>query len=134
MPSLKHRRLRGDMIDTYKIVTGMYGADKETFKTVRKLGTRGCRHKLFKQHAGSFLKQKSFGNINFRDTSSKLRMSICLKPFFMHAGSIEHLIRRFKRYKIMYFIPFCLPVGFQYNRKVHTQLILLLTFSHLMHI
>ena len=31
MPSLQHRRLRGDMIDTYKIVTGIYDVDKETF-------------------------------------------------------------------------------------------------------
>ena len=28
MPSLQHRRLRGDMIDTYKIVTGIYDVDK----------------------------------------------------------------------------------------------------------
>ena len=54
MPSLQHRRLRGDMIDTYKIVTGIYDVDKETFfKPARELGTRGHCHKLYKQHAGS---------------------------------------------------------------------------------
>lgn len=63
MPSLQHRRLRGDIIETYKIVTGLYDVDKETFfKPARQLGTRGHCHKLYKQHAGSFLKQKSFGN------------------------------------------------------------------------
>ena len=31
MPSLQHRRLREDMIDTYKIVTGIYDVDKEFF-------------------------------------------------------------------------------------------------------
>ena len=45
MPSLQHRRLRGDMIDTYKIVTGIYDVDKETFfKPARELGTRGHCH------------------------------------------------------------------------------------------
>ena len=63
MPSLQHRRLRGDMIDTYKIVTGIYDVDKETFfKPAIELGTRGHCHKLYKQHAGSYLKQNSFGN------------------------------------------------------------------------
>ena len=63
MPSLQHRRLRGDMIATYKIVTGIYDVDKETFfKPAIELGTRGHCHKLYKQHAGSFLKQNSFGN------------------------------------------------------------------------
>ena len=28
MPSLQHRRLRGDMIDIYKIVTGIYDVGK----------------------------------------------------------------------------------------------------------
>ena len=51
------------MIDTYKIVTGIYDVDKETFfKPARELGTGGHCHKLYKQHAGSFLKHKSFGN------------------------------------------------------------------------
>ena len=31
MSSLQHRRLRGDIIDSYKIVTGIYDVDKETF-------------------------------------------------------------------------------------------------------
>ena len=63
MPSLQHRRLRGDMIDTYKIVTGIYDVDKKSFfKPAMELGTRGQCHKLYIHHAGSFLKQKSFGN------------------------------------------------------------------------
>ena len=63
MPSLQHHRLRGDMIDTYKIVTGIYDVDKETFfKPARELGTRRHCHKLYKQDAGSFLKHKLFDN------------------------------------------------------------------------
>ena len=99
--NMQHRRLRGDMIDTYKIVTGIYDVDKEPFfKPARELGTKGHCHKLYKQHAGSFLKHKSFGKsltsgINSRDTSSKRRMSICLKTSLMHTGSTESLIRRF---------------------------------------
>ena len=69
MPSLQRHRSRGDMIDTYKIVTGIYDVDKETFfKPVRELGTRGHCHKLYNQHAGSFLKHKSFGNRVVNDT------------------------------------------------------------------
>ena len=63
MPSLQHRRLRGDMIETFKIITGVLNVDKETFfKSSRNVGTRGHCYKLYKQHASTFQKQNSFSN------------------------------------------------------------------------
>ena len=63
MPSLCHRRLRGDMINTYKIVTGSYKVDKSIFfQPARETTTRGHRFKLYKQHARTLGKQKTFGN------------------------------------------------------------------------
>ena len=63
MPSLQHRRLRGDMIETFKIITGVLDLDKEIFfKPARNAGTRGHIYKLYKQHASTFHKQNSFSN------------------------------------------------------------------------
>ena len=63
MPSLLHRRLRGDMIETYKIVTGIWGVDKEIyFKQATNSITRGHCYKLRKQRAKTFLNQNKFSN------------------------------------------------------------------------
>ena len=63
LPSLYHRRLRGDMIDTYKVITGVYDVDKSSFfQTPRETNTRGHKFKLYKQHARTFSKQRSFGH------------------------------------------------------------------------
>ena len=63
MLSLLHRRLRGDMIETYKIVTGIWGIDKEIyFKQVTNSITRGHCYKLRKQRAKTFLNRNKFSN------------------------------------------------------------------------
>ena len=43
LPSLAHRRRRGDMIYTYKILTGKMN--------MHKLTTRGYQYKIYKEHA-----------------------------------------------------------------------------------
>ena len=63
MPSLLHRRLRGDMIETYEIITGIWGVDKEIyFKQATNSITRGHCYKLRKQRAKTFLNQNKFSN------------------------------------------------------------------------
>ena len=50
LPTLTYRRIRGDMIELYKIVHGIYSADacpKLEFNTLSK--TRGHSYKLFKR-------------------------------------------------------------------------------------
>ena len=61
--SLLRRRLRGDMIETYKIVTGIWGVDKDIyFKQATHSITRGHCYKLRKQRAKTFLNQNKFSN------------------------------------------------------------------------
>ncbi|XP_070173493.1 uncharacterized protein [Littorina saxatilis] len=50
LPSLEHRRLRGDMIDTFKYVHGMYEADRPHFEPISSRDTRGHSLKLGKDH------------------------------------------------------------------------------------
>ena len=63
IPSLHYRRLRGDMIQTFKIITGVSNVDKDKyFKPAKNVGTRGHRYKLYKQQTRSFQKFNSFSN------------------------------------------------------------------------
>ena len=60
MCSLKHRRLRGDMIELFKILKG---TDELGFKNMFKMSqnrTRGHRFKLQKQHVKSRQRQNFF--------------------------------------------------------------------------
>ena len=59
MPSLHHRRKRGDMITTYKIMTKRYRGQKEKLFHIRHCTTRGHPFKIYKQHAKSFTRRSS---------------------------------------------------------------------------
>ena len=48
LPSLEHRRLRGDMIDTYKYLHGIYHTDKPKLELFTARDTRGNIFKLAK--------------------------------------------------------------------------------------
>jgi hypothetical protein len=50
LPCLEHRRLRGDMIDAYKYVHGLYDVDKPKLELAETRGTRGHSLKLAKGH------------------------------------------------------------------------------------
>ena len=50
LPSLTHRRRRGDMIFTYKILTAKTNMNKEDFFAMTHLTTRGYPHEIFKHH------------------------------------------------------------------------------------
>ena len=60
IPSLQHRRNRGDMITTYKIITGKFNIDKHKLFKFHHLNTRGHPFKIFKEHSKSFLKSHLF--------------------------------------------------------------------------
>jgi ribonuclease P/MRP protein subunit RPP40 len=60
LPSLQHRRKRGDMIETYKIMTGKLNIDRNSIFQFNSTNTRGHPFKIFKQHAKSFLKSHVF--------------------------------------------------------------------------
>ena len=65
LPTLAYRRLRGDLIQTYKIMNGVNKVDKESvgFQMVdRESGTRGHQFKVQKQHTKLSLRQNAFSN------------------------------------------------------------------------
>ena len=65
--SLTHRRRRGDMITTYKLVTGRMNLNKEYFFKAPHSTMRGHKHKIFKEHATKFTRINSFSNRIVRD-------------------------------------------------------------------
>ena len=65
LPTLSYRRIRGDMIETYKILTGIYDKDACGFLKLWKdmaprTGTRGHPFKLYPQQARTSLRKNSF--------------------------------------------------------------------------
>ena len=62
LPSLVHRRRRGDMIYTYKILTGKMDVRREDFFKISNLTTRGHNLKLCKQRAMKFTTATTFSN------------------------------------------------------------------------
>lgn len=64
MTTLAFRRLRGDMIETYKIVTGVYdtAASKGILNRARNTRTRGHRHKLEKYTCNKNIRLHTFSH------------------------------------------------------------------------
>ena len=68
LPSLHHRRRRGDMITVFKILTGRLNVDKSKFFEMQlNTNTRGHSLKIFKQHARIFVKRQSFASRTIND-------------------------------------------------------------------
>ena len=62
LPSLHHRRRRGDMVMPYNM-TGKVRIDTHNIFNLRMNSTtRGLRYKILKQHAKSFVSQSTFCN------------------------------------------------------------------------
>lgn len=59
LPSLQYRRLRADMVETYKIFNDIDKVDKSIFP-VRESRTRGHKHKIFKKHSRTNRRKYSF--------------------------------------------------------------------------
>ena len=49
-----HRKRRGDMIQTYEIITEKINLDKDLFFKISRSPTQGHNYKLCKQHANKF--------------------------------------------------------------------------------
>ena len=61
LPSLEFRRLRGDMVETYKIVNGLYDVEAtDFFNFVPNSATRGNAHKIAKPHVRTNLGRNRF--------------------------------------------------------------------------
>ena len=62
LPSLEHRRLRGDMIDTYKYVHRVYDVKRPLLPPAINAETRGHNHKLFKTFCHTDLRASYFSH------------------------------------------------------------------------
>ena len=62
LPSLSYRRRRGDMLQTYKIISGKVNIDKNMFFQFSTTATRGHRYKIYKQRATKLPNIQSFSN------------------------------------------------------------------------
>ncbi len=63
LPTLTYRRSRGDMVETFKIVSGVYDRDVcEGLFKMQGLETRGHRKKIFKQRERLDIRKYSFCN------------------------------------------------------------------------
>ena len=62
LPSLKHRRRRGDMIYAYKLITGQMNINKEDFLEISQLTTRGHHFKIYKRYASKLPRVRTFSN------------------------------------------------------------------------
>ena len=59
---LDRRRIRGDLIETYKILNGVYSIPRDTFFQFESLGLRGHDCKLFKKRFRLDVKKFCFSN------------------------------------------------------------------------
>ena len=58
LPSLKYRRIRGDMILVYKLLNGLVNIDWHDFFTMTKSDiTRGAKHKLFVRYSRTSMRK-----------------------------------------------------------------------------
>ena len=70
LPSLQHRRRRGDLIYLYQILKGVYDIDFQLFTPSTSNITRGHTMKLFKHHMNSYARSKFFSNRVINDWNS----------------------------------------------------------------
>ena len=70
LPSLQHRRRRGDMIYTYKIFTGVVDINKDDFFETSTSSTRGHRYKIMKKRAIKASRVNTFSNRVIDDWNS----------------------------------------------------------------
>ena len=84
LPSLAHRRKRGDMIYTYKILTGKMNMNKDEFFKLSQQTTRGHPLKLYKQHATKLTRINTFSNRIINDwngLTSEIVTAISINSF-----------------------------------------------------
>ena len=79
IPSLQHRRRRGDLIYLYQILKGSYDIENHLFTPSTSTVTRGHTRKLFKHHTNSYTRSNFYSNRVINDWNS-LPQSIVDSP------------------------------------------------------
>jgi hypothetical protein len=85
LPSLQYRRMRSDLVKTYKTINYIDKVDSNTVFPRNESCTRGHKHKIYKKHSRIHIRKYSFSQ-RVVDTWNKLpanvvdsRQSICSK-------------------------------------------------------
>ena len=79
LPSLEHRRARGDMIEAYKFINGFYDTERPTFEKTQSDHLRGHPLKLRKQRFRLNLRGNFFSN-RIINTWNNLPASVVTAP------------------------------------------------------
>ena len=82
LPSLQHRRRRGDLIYLYQILKGAYDIDNQFFTPSTFTTMRGHSKKLFKHHVNWYTRSKFFSNRVINDWNS-------LPQFIVDSSSVN---------------------------------------------
>ena len=70
LPSMQHRRRRGDMIFAYKVMTGKVGLDKDDYFINAPTSTRGHQYSVLKGKATKHCRINNFSNRVINDWNS----------------------------------------------------------------
>jgi hypothetical protein len=84
LPTLAFRRVRGDMIETFKIINNIYDPEAcPTLQHAAYLSTRGHGNKLFKMHSVKNIRKYSF-SCRIVDVWNSLPAHVIQAPVLMH--------------------------------------------------
>ena len=98
LPSLLHRRRRGDMMFAYKLVTGRLNINKDDFFRISHLTTSGHKQKIYKEHATKLPRINTFSNRivkDWNDFTSQIVESSSINSFKYNLDKHWILITRF---------------------------------------
>ena len=101
LPSLCHRRRRGDMIQVYKITSGIDRIDPQLFFCrPEKSSTRGHSQKLTKQHSRTDLRSKFFSQRILDDWNSLPEETVSSKTLNSFKSNLDRFWRT-EQYRIL---------------------------------
>ena len=76
LPSLQHRRRRGDLIYLYQLLKGTYDINNIFFTLSNSTTTRGHTKKLFKHRTNSYTRSNFYSNRVINDWNSLLQFIV----------------------------------------------------------
>ncbi len=99
LPTLRYRRLRGEMIEIYKIMNEIYDPEvSQIFEKRMKSSTRGHQHKIYKRYARLNVRKNSFGfrNVDVWNNLSEAVVAAPSLPIFEKRLDKQWLNENFK--------------------------------------
>ena len=95
LTTLETRRIRADLIETYKIFNGLDRLDPEDFFEMSQVkSTRGHRYKIFKKSFKSNLGRYSFGNRVIEEWNSLPELVVLADSLNKFKSLLDHHLRQ----------------------------------------